>query len=139
MDEKSARANDIRVRGRSLKGYVYLSLAIVFASYSNLMLKYQINHQPNVPDGLSLISFFMRLVFTNVWVISCGVGLFLAAICWVGAISRFDLSVAVPFASLNFAIVTILSFLLLNEPFNWYKGLGVLMICAGVIIVGKGS
>ncbi|PIE67719.1 MAG: hypothetical protein CSA23_02780 [Deltaproteobacteria bacterium] len=119
-------------------GYFYLTLAIVFASYSNLMLKYQINCQPNVPDGLAMVSFYFRFVLTNVWVITCALSLFFASIFWVGAISRFDLSVAVPFASLNFALVTVLSIWILNEPFNWHKLIGVALICIGVLVIGRG-
>ena len=120
-------------------GYLYLASSIALASYSSLMLKYQLNIQPAMPDGFSMISFYFRLVFTNVWIISCAFSLFLASIFWVGAISKFDLSVAVPFASLNFVIVTILSFLILHEPFNYYKAVGILLICAGIVIIGQGT
>ncbi|MCP4414927.1 MAG: EamA family transporter, partial [Gammaproteobacteria bacterium] len=63
----------------------------------------------------------------------------LASVAWMGAISKFELSYAYPFMSLNFVVVVLLSFFLFQEVFNWYKIIGLVVICLGIIIISKGS
>ena len=57
-----------------------------------------------------------------------------AAMVWMLAIARLDLSYAYPFMSLTFPSILLLSYLLFNEPVNIGKAVGVGFIVAGIII-----
>jgi len=60
----------------------------------------------------------------------------LSALLWIVVLSNADVSYAFPFISLGYVLVTILSGLILKEKISLLRVLGVLIIIAGVIIVG---
>jgi undecaprenyl phosphate-alpha-L-ara4N flippase subunit ArnF len=51
--------------------------------------------------------------------------------------SKFEISVAYPFMSFGYALVLLLSVLLLHEPIMIGKVLGMGLICAGIIATVK--
>ncbi|AZE21917.1 hypothetical protein C4K05_1494 [Pseudomonas chlororaphis subsp. aureofaciens] len=52
--------------------------------------------------------------------------------------TKFDLSHAYPFMSLNFVIVLLLSGWILTEPLSPQKALGVILIVVGTIVAARG-
>jgi drug/metabolite transporter (DMT)-like permease len=56
----------------------------------------------------------------------------------MAAMTKFDLSHAYPFMSLNFVIVLLASNWLLNEPITPQKALGVFLIILGTIVAARG-
>ena len=120
-------------------GYVYIALTIVFTVYGQLILKQQVRSIASVPVGFELIPFYANFIITRPLVLSAFVSAILASVAWIGAISKFELSFAYPFMSLNFVFVVVLSFVLFQETFNWAKIIGLLFICVGVLIVGRSS
>lgn len=62
-----------------------------------------------------------------------GIGTFF----WLITLSRIDLSVAYPFVSLNHIIIFLLAWLVLHEQVNPLRAAGVLVICAGMLMVAR--
>jgi drug/metabolite transporter (DMT)-like permease len=62
----------------------------------------------------------------------------LAFLCWMAAITKFELSYAYPFMSLSFLLVLILSAILFHEPLTVSKVVGVGLVVAGIIIGSRG-
>ena len=58
---------------------------------------------------------------------------------WLIALSRVDLSYAYPFASLNYVLVLIASWLLLGEQPSPLRFVGVALICCGVWAITRTS
>jgi drug/metabolite transporter (DMT)-like permease len=56
---------------------------------------------------------------------------------WLLALSRADLSYVYPFASLSYVLITFASWAILHESVPPLRWLGLLVICAGVLIVAK--
>lgn len=52
--------------------------------------------------------------------------------------TKFDLSHAYPFMSLNFVVVLLLSSWILNEPMSFQKILGVVLIGLGTLVAARG-
>ena len=119
-------------------GYVYIFLTIVFTVYGQLILKQQVNTLASVPSGIDLLFFYLKFIATRPLVLSGFVSAFLASLAWMAAISKFELSYAYPFMSLNFVIVVIASLFIFGENLNFYKVAGLSVICLGVFIVSKG-
>lgn len=119
-------------------GYIYIFLTIVFTVYGQVILKQQTNLIIEIPTGTGIIPFYFKFILTRPLVLSGFISAVLASIAWLGAISKFDLSYAYPFMSLNFVVVVFLSVLLFNESINIFKIVGLLLICLGVFIVSKG-
>ncbi|MCB1097056.1 MAG: hypothetical protein KDN22_15895 [Verrucomicrobiae bacterium] len=57
-----------------------------------------------------------------------------AAVCWLLALSRLDLSYAAPLLSLNYLLVPVGAFLLFREKVSRQRILAILVICSGVLI-----
>jgi uncharacterized membrane protein len=120
-------------------GFVFILLTIIFTAYGQLIIKQQVNTIGNLPSGWNLIGFYIKFILTRPLVLSGFVSAVLASMAWIGALSKFELSYAYPYMSLNFVCVVSLSFLLFKEEINLYKVVGLLVICLGVLIVSKGS
>ena len=52
--------------------------------------------------------------------------------------TKFELSHAYPFTSLNFVIVLLLSGLILGEPITQSKMTGVILIVLGTMVIARG-
>ena len=55
------------------------------------------------------------------------------------ALREGELSVLYPIIALTYVWVTLLSYLLLHEPANLYKSLGIAAIVIGVAVLGRGG
>lgn len=118
--------------------YLYIFCTILFTVYGQIIIKWQVANAGDFPaETVGKIWFLLRLV-VNPWVISSLCCAFLAFICWMAAMTKFDLSYAYPFVSLSFVFVLILSALFFHEPITVAKMLGVIFIMAGIIIGAKG-
>ena len=81
---------------------------------------------------------FLLSMFRNIWIISAFLSAFLAALCWMAAMTKFDLSFAYPFMSLSFVLVLMFSGAIFHEPINLPKIIGILCIMFGIIISAQG-
>lgn len=117
-------------------GYVFATVALTV--YGQLVLKWRIADLGAMPPGFrEKIVWLVALCFEP-WIFSGFVAAFFAALAWMAALTRFDLSYAYPFTSLSFVLVLILSAGLLNESLNAYKVLGVALIVVGTIVASRG-
>jgi multidrug transporter EmrE-like cation transporter len=62
----------------------------------------------------------------------------LAALSWMAAMTKLDLSHAYPFTSLSFVLVALASTWLLNEPLTGPKIAGIALICLGIAVGSQG-
>lgn len=122
----------------SLSNYIYIALTIAFTVYGQIALKMQVAQAGPLPaDSGDKLMFVIRLLL-NPWVISAFAAAFLASVTWMGAMSKFQLSHAYPFMSLNFVIVLLLGAWLFNEPLSITRMVGVALICLGTIVAAQG-
>lgn len=118
--------------------YIYIALTIVLTVFGQIAIKMQVlqaGPMPTAPD--EKLAFFVRLLL-NPWIISAFAAAFLASISWMGAMSKFQLSHAYPFMSLNFVITLGLSAWLFQEPLSMTRIAGVALICIGTIVAAQG-
>ena len=114
--------------------YVYIAATLGFTVYGQLILKWQVGNAGAIPASTpDRISYLVNLVL-NPWVLSALVGGFLAALSWMAALTKFELSHAYPFMALSFAFVLVLSAAFFSEPVTAAKIAGVVLIGAGVIV-----
>jgi multidrug transporter EmrE-like cation transporter len=117
---------------------LFVALTIGLTVYGQLVVKWQILDAGDYPSGaVNRLEFLGRLLL-NPWVISVFVGAFIAAMCWITALTRFDLSVVYPFMSLSFVLVLILSAVFFNEAITPLKTIGIGLIVAGLAVGSQG-
>jgi multidrug transporter EmrE-like cation transporter len=115
-------------------GYFYVALTIVFTVYGQLVLKWQIEQAGALPaGGIDKLAFLLHLLL-NPWVFSGFFSAFLASLAWMAAMTKFELSHAYPFMSLNFVLVLMAGGLLFNEAITPYKLAGLALIVVGIIV-----
>lgn len=118
-------------------GYLYIFGTIIFTVYGQLVIKWQIQKNGQLPNGMfNTLSFLLKL-FLNPYIVSGFIAAFLASLFWMAAMTKFEISFAYPFMSLSFILVLIISAMLLGETITLGKVLGLLLIVAGLIVSVK--
>ena len=118
--------------------YIYILGTIFFTVYGQVVLKWRIVSVGSLPsDHLEKFKFLLSLLL-DPWIFSGFVAAFAASLAWMAAMTKFDLSHAYPFMSLNFAIVLVLSSWLLSETLSIQRIAGVALIIAGTVIAARG-
>lgn len=118
-------------------GYLYIIGCILFTVYGQMVLKWRMNLQGQLPAGLREKALFMLQLFLDPWLLSGFVAAFIASIFWMAAMTKFELSFAYPFMSASFILVFFLSMFIFGETFTWGKVLGLVLITAGIIATVK--
>lgn len=118
--------------------YLYIFATLGFTVYGQLILKWRISQFGPLPAELAdKLKFLLGLLFDPA-IFSGFAAAFLASLAWMAAMTKFDLSHAYPFMSLNFVVVLLLSGWLLSEPMTLQKALGVGLIVLGTVVAARG-
>lgn len=121
----------------NLIGYWGLFLSILFALYSQIIIKWQVNNAGNLPlDIFGKIQFLFTLLL-NPWVMSAIIATFAAGVSWIIAMSKFELSYAYPFVSITYIFMMLAGIILFNETLTATKIIGTVLIMLGIIILFK--
>jgi multidrug transporter EmrE-like cation transporter len=119
--------------------YIYILGTIIFTIYSQIILKWRIVKYGHLPtESYAKLMFLLKLFF-DPFIFSGFVSAFLASLCWMAAMTKFEISYAYPFMSAAFIGVLILSVLLFNEPLTIHKILGLLLISLGIFISSQSA
>ena len=118
--------------------HMYILGTILLTVYGQLVIKWQVIRAGDIPaPTVEKLSFLLGLLL-NPWIISGFVAAFLASLCWMAAMAKFDLSYAYPFMSFAFVLVLVFSSVFLHETITVPKVVAVALIAAGVIIGSRG-
>jgi uncharacterized membrane protein len=118
-------------------GYLYIFLTIIFTVYGQLILKQRIVLHGNLPENFIPKLMFILQLLLDPYVLSGFVSAFMASICWMAALTKFELSYAYPFMSLAYVLVFIFSIIFMNETISIFKVIGLVLIILGIIISSK--
>lgn len=121
-----------------IAGFAYVLGTVLFTVYGQIVVKWQVAKAGALPATLSEKVPFLFVLILNPWIMSGILAGFFALVCWLAAMTKFELSYAYPFMSLAFVFVLILSAVLFHEPLTVAKILGVLLIIAGIIVGSRG-
>lgn len=111
-------------------------MAALFNVLGQMGLKFAINQVGKLElsnferFGGAIISLFSMPV---VW-LSLFCALF-SFVIWLTVLSRVDLSLAYPLASISFVLVVLCSWLFLKEPVSMTRFIGAFVICLGIVII----
>ena len=114
--------------------YLLILATIAFTVLGQLLLKWRMDQVGAMPPGFYGSLRFLFGLLLDPMVVSSFVAAFLASLAWMAAMTRFELSYAYPFTSLNFVIVLVLSVWLLGETLTLNKMIGVALIVTGTLV-----
>lgn len=107
---------------------------VILNSIAQIFMKFGMNNlSKNIPSiGIENV----LLLITNFHVAVGGVLYGISFIVWLYVLSRMQLSYAYPVISLSYVIVAVLGFLILNEKISYNAWAGILLVVAGVSLIG---
>ena len=121
-----------------MPGVLAIMATIAFTVYGQLIVKWQVGQAGALPAGITdRAEYFLRL-FVSPWMLTAWAGVGVAAVCWVYALTKFELSRAYPFMSATFVLVLIGSAVFFNEHLSVLKVLGLTLIVAGLVVGSQG-
>jgi multidrug transporter EmrE-like cation transporter len=121
-----------------IAGAAAIALTIVSAVYAQLIVKWRVGDAGTFPTNThDRVSFFLRLFFSP-WMLSAWAGIGVGAVCWVYALTKFDLNRAYPFMSATFVLVLVGGAVFFDEPLSTLKIAGLALIVAGLVVGSQG-
>lgn len=118
--------------------HTYILSTVLFTVYSQLIMRWQVTAAGPLPvDTSGKVGYILNLIL-NPWVVSGIVATFLAGVSWMLAMTKFEISYAYPFVSLNYILVLVAGFLLFNEAISATKLAGSALVILGIIVIAKG-
>lgn len=116
--------------------YGFIAATIALTVLGQFLLKWRMDHVGAMPAGLFPAMRFLTALLLDPFVLASFFSAFLAALAWMAALTRFELSDAYPFTSLSFVVVLIVGVVVLGETLTANKAIGVGLIVVGTIFVG---
>ena len=124
--------------GLHLKTYLFIFFIVIFAPLGNTLLGKGMKSvgQLEVFSPRALLETLIRIASSGyIWL---GIASLLAFfVAYMLVLTWADYSYVQPASSFSYAVVAILSYWLLGEVVTPLRWLGILVICAGVLIVGR--
>ena len=115
--------------------WILVAATVLLTALGQVLIKWQAGKMAGGAAGSELSGLMRGLqLLLNPWVIAGLLSAFLASACWMVAMTRLELSEAYPFTALNFVLILLAGHYLFSEPVTWGKGLGTMLIVAGVIV-----
>jgi multidrug transporter EmrE-like cation transporter len=118
--------------------YAYVAFTILLTVYGQLIIKWQVADAGTFPENPADKLWFLARLLMNPWIVSALAAALLAALSWMAAMTKLDLSHAYPFMSLSFVLVVLASAWVLNEPLTGPKIAGIALICLGIAVGSQG-
>jgi drug/metabolite transporter (DMT)-like permease len=116
---------------------LFILLTLAFTVVGQLLVKRGIIEVGSNPSQLDLLPRFIWQALTNWKVIAGLAAAVIAALSWMVAVSRSDLSFAYPFMGLAIVLVLALSGVLFREQIPFTRWIGVLVVCLGIFIASR--
>ena len=115
-------------------GYIFVALTILLTVYGQLVLKWEVSRAAPMPSEASQMVVHLFTLLLKPWVISALGAAFLASMCWMAAVSRFEISRIYPYMALNFLIVGFAAVPLFGEALTLSKVIGLVFVVLGIVI-----
>jgi drug/metabolite transporter (DMT)-like permease len=121
-----------------MMSYLYILGTLVFTVYGQIVLKWRLtNLEVILPESFFDKGIYLFKLIFDPYIFSGFFSALLASLFWMGAMTKFEITVAYPFMSLAPVLVFFLGILFLNETFTFGKVLGLVLIIIGTIITVK--
>jgi len=118
--------------------HMYIFAMLFFTVYSQAIIRWQVGLAGALPETLEGKGFFVLKLLLNPWIVTAITATFFSGIAWMLAMTKFEVSYAYPWVSLNFILMLALGVFVFGESFSVMKCIGTLLIIAGVVFIGKG-
>lgn len=117
--------------------HLYIIAMLAFTMYSQLIIRWQVGLAGPLPPDLAGKAWFVLHLLLSPWVMTALAAAFLSGIAWMMAMTKFEVSYAYPWVSLEFILMLVCGVLLFGESFSTGKLIGNLLIMVGIVIIAR--
>jgi multidrug transporter EmrE-like cation transporter len=117
--------------------HIYILGTLFFTVGGQLLLKWQMAKVGSLPPELAAKCRIILWQLANPWIVAAFASAFLASVCWMITMTRFELTYAYPFMGLAFVLVLAFAVAFLGEPLTVSKVVGTLIVSAGIAILTR--
>ena len=116
---------------------LYILISVLGSAIGQLLLKKGMNNMGPVTLSLNHLPSVLWQMATNPNVF-IGLAVYLiGTVFWLAALSRVDLSFAYPFASFNYVVMLVASWMMFDEKITLSRFFGTLIIGIGVFLISR--
>jgi uncharacterized membrane protein len=115
-------------------GYAYMLVTVVLTTYGNLVFKWRVDVAGAMPEATSAKLTWFRELLVSPWILTTALATAGAALAYLLALQRLELSRAYPVVSLSFVLVLVFSALLFSEALTVPKVAGIALVLAGLFL-----
>lgn len=114
-----------------------LLLTVFFSVVGQVLVKHGVLQVGASPSTLRELPSFLFRAFTDLRVVLGLACALLAAAAWLTALSRTDLSLAIPFMGLTLVLVVIASGIVFGERVPLTRWIGAVIVCIGIWLTSR--
>lgn len=116
---------------------LYILISVLGSAMGQLLLKKGMNSMGPVTLSFNQLPSVLWQMATNPNVF-VGLAIYLVGtVFWLAALSRVDLSFAYPFASFNYVVMLVASWMMFDEKITLSRLLGTVVIGIGVLLISR--
>jgi drug/metabolite transporter (DMT)-like permease len=116
---------------------IYILISVLGSAAGQLLLKKGMNSMGAVTLTINQLPSIIWQMATNINVF-IGLAIYLVGtVFWLAALSRVDLSFAYPFASFNYIVMLVASWMMFDERITISRILGTVVIGIGVFLISR--
>ena len=119
-------------------GYAYVLLTVIFTVLGQLIIKWRVSQLGLLPGETEGKIHFLLQCLIDPFIIFGLFSAFLAALMWILAMAKMDISEAYPVVTALLTLLTALGgIFILSEPLSWQKVAGIALVCLGVFVMSR--
>jgi drug/metabolite transporter (DMT)-like permease len=116
---------------------IYILISVLGSAAGQLLLKKGMNSMGPVTLSFNQLPSTVWQMATN-FNVFIGLAIYLVGtVFWLAALSRVDLSFAYPFASFNYVVMLVASWMMFDEKITLSRILGTVVIGIGVLLISR--
>jgi len=115
--------------------HTYIALTVGLTLYSQLIIRWQVGQAGTIENSAYGSVWYVFTLIMSPWVLSSLAATFLAGVCWILTMTKFELSYAYPFIALNYVLVGFAAVILFGESLTGAKVVGTALVVAGIVVI----
>jgi drug/metabolite transporter (DMT)-like permease len=119
------------------RAWAFVGVTLIGTVTGQMLLKYAVERRGPIPAGTGPAASYLGRALLDPLVLLSLTFAFLAAVAWIGAVSRLPLSQAYPFMALAFIVTTVLSAIVLGERVSALRWAGSAVVVFGLVLVAR--
>ena len=122
-----------------MMNFFLILFSVTLNALAQVLIKKGMTVIGKVDASLSAIGSLLPQIFVNGYIIGGMASYAVSVFVWFIVLSRVQVSYAYPYLSMGYIMTAVAAYFIFGESLSLYKIAGILVICAGIIIMSIGA